>query len=236
MRRNLVVTIVVVVGMLAATVALLGTRNDSGRADAEAVVASVPSSTTTTTDPGPTAAEVAAWNEAVDLHTWNTAVWIHRTNEATWVDRTNARLAAEAAARAEAEREAAERAEAQRREREAAATTTTQAPATTTTEAPAAGPVRSGACGGDLPPCYVLNRESGGDPRIWNGGCYAPVGWRGSSPCGSSSASGLWQFVRGTWGGFGGYVNAADAPVSVQNERARQLWAGGAGCGHWNAC
>lgn len=89
-------------------------------------------------------------------------------------------------------------------------------------------------CGGDLPPCWVLKRESGGDPRIWNGRCYMPVGSYGQ--CGRSSASGLWQFLRSTWNGFGGYVNAADAPVEVQNEKARQVWAGGRGCSHWNAC
>lgn len=100
--------------------------------------------------------------------------------------------------------------------------------------APTAAP--TGACGGDLPPCWVLARESGGDPRVWNGGCYAPVGWQGRSPCGVSSASGLWQFIRSTWAGYGGYLNAADAPPEVQNEKARQVWAGGAGCSHWSAC
>lgn len=94
----------------------------------------------------------------------------------------------------------------------------------------------SGACGGSLPPCATMRRESGGDLRIWNGGCYAPVGHRGSSPCGSSSASGKWQFVRGTWANFGGFLNAADAPESLQDQKAVIVWAGGKGCGHWNAC
>lgn len=98
------------------------------------------------------------------------------------------------------------------------------------------GSVNGYPCGGDLPPCAVLRRESGGDPRKWNGGCYAPVGWTGRSPCGTSSASGLWQFVRGTWNGYGGYLNAADAPAEVQNEKARLAWAGGRGCSHWKAC
>lgn len=101
----------------------------------------------------------------------------------------------------------------------------------------ATGQVNGYACGGDLPPCHVLSRESGGDPRVWNGGCYAPVGFTGArSPCGVSSASGLWQFIRGTWDGFGGYVNAADAPAEVQNEKARLTWDGGNGCSHWSAC
>ena len=101
-------------------------------------------------------------------------------------------------------------------------------------------PYRPGQCGGSLPPCYVMRRESGGDIRIWNGprrGCYAPVGWTGRrSPCGGSTASGKWQLIRGTWGRHRGYLNAADAPEWVQDERARQVWAGGRGCSHWSAC
>lgn len=79
------------------------------------------------------------------------------------------------------------------------------------------GPV-SGECGGDLPPCCVLRRESGGNPTAQN-----PV----------SSASGLWQFLDSTWGGYGGYQHAKDAPASVQNERARIVYAGGRGASHW---
>lgn len=101
-------------------------------------------------------------------------------------------------------------------------------------ETPKEPSTKSALCGGGvLPPCSVMRRESGGDPRIWNGGCYAPVGHRGNSPCGVSSASGLYQFVRGTWNNFGGFVNAADAPVSVQLEKTKLTWANGAGRGHW---
>ena len=89
----------------------------------------------------------------------------------------------------------------------------------------------SGQCGGDLPPCWVMRRESRGDIRIWNGGCY-------NGPCGggASTASGKWQVIRGTWNGYGGYRNAADAPEQVQDDFARGLWAGGRGCSHWSAC
>jgi hypothetical protein len=127
-----------------------------------------------------------------------------------------------------------------------APTTTTTAPPPTTTP-PArvrrAQPVHQvhtasttgWPCGGDLPPCWVLHRETPqGDPAVWNGGCHAPVGYDGPGPCGST-ASGLWQFLRSTWARFRGYVNAADAPPEVQNEKARQLWAGGRGCSHWSA-
>lgn len=76
----------------------------------------------------------------------------------------------------------------------------------------------STSCGGPLPPCYVLARESGGNPRAQNP---------------HSSASGLWQFVDGTWAGYGGYAHAKDAPITVQNARAAQVWAGGAGASNW---
>ena len=97
---------------------------------------------------------------------------------------------------------------------------------TTTTAPPAPAPVpaaepSTGRCGGDLPPCYVMMRESGGNIRARNP---------------SSSASGKWQFIRSTWAGYGGYAEAYLAPESVQDAKARALWAGGAGCGHWNAC
>lgn len=79
----------------------------------------------------------------------------------------------------------------------------------------------SGRCGGDLPPCYVMMRESRGSLTAEN-----PV----------STASGKWQFLDSTWNGYGGYSHASDAPESVQDARARELWANGAGCSHWEAC
>lgn len=82
-------------------------------------------------------------------------------------------------------------------------------------------PTDLGPCGGDLPPCYVKNRESHGD--------YAAKNPR-------STASGAWQFLDSTWAGYGGYARASDAPPEVQDERAAQLWAGGAGCRAWSAC
>lgn len=78
--------------------------------------------------------------------------------------------------------------------------------------------VVSGVCGGDLPSCCIMRRESGGSPTAQNP---------------SSSASGKWQFMHDTWAGYGGYENAKDAPASVQDERARQVWAGGAGASNW---
>lgn len=83
------------------------------------------------------------------------------------------------------------------------------------------GDINGYPCGGDLPPCFVLARESGGNPEAQNP---------------SSTASGLWQFLDSTWAGFGGYSKARYAPVDVQNEKAMELWNGGAGCHHWSAC
>jgi len=79
----------------------------------------------------------------------------------------------------------------------------------------------TGACGGDLPPCYVMMRESRGSLTARNP---------------SSSASGKWQFIDSTWAGFGGYAHAYLAPESVQDARARAIWAHGAGCSAWSAC
>lgn len=83
------------------------------------------------------------------------------------------------------------------------------------------GEPSSGRCGGNLPPCYVMNRESGGSLTAEN-----PV----------STASGKWQFLDSTWAGYGGYSHASQAPESVQDARAAELWASGSGCSHWSAC
>lgn len=104
------------------------------------------------------------------------------------------------------------------------ATLVPSAPVAPRVAAPSSSPSYSGdlgPCGGDLPPCYVKQRESGGSYSAQNP---------------TSSASGAWQFLDSTWGGYGGYSRAADAPPAVQDERARQLWDGGAGCSHWSAC
>ena len=79
----------------------------------------------------------------------------------------------------------------------------------------------SGRCGGDLPPCAVMQCESGGDPTAENP---------------SSSVSGKWQFLDGTWDNYGGYPRVSDVPEDVQDARAREVWDGGDGAGHWQQC
>jgi Transglycosylase-like domain len=65
----------------------------------------------------------------------------------------------------------------------------------------------SGNCGGDLPPCWIMMRESRGNIRAMN----------------PSGAAGKWQIMPGTWNGYGGYASAADAPESVQDAKARTM-------------
>lgn len=166
-----------------------------------------PGTTTTTVDLSPRyAQEAAALQRAHDLEKWNTAVWVHNTNVNTWVTKTNERLAAEEAARQEAARQEAARQEAARRAQ------------TQETQQPVANTPSSGRCGGNLPPCCVMMRESGGSLTAQNP---------------TSTASGKWQFINGTWNGYGGYAEAWMAPESVQDAKAAELWAGGAGASHW---
>lgn len=131
---------------------------------------------------------------------------------------------------------------------------TTTEPTTTTTEAPAPepapAPVRattavpaaprptvaapaaptipvasgSGACGGDLPPCRVMRRESGGDPTAI-----------GRGQCGADDCYGKWQFDPDTAESLG-YPRRMDLqPEEVQDQAARDLMARD-GCGQWSTC
>ena len=79
-------------------------------------------------------------------------------------------------------------------------------------------PTTPGSC---VLPAYICARESSAINK-WN--------------YGGSGASGKYQAMPGTWGGYAGYQYAADAPESVQDQWATELWNNGAGCSHWSAC
>lgn len=93
--------------------------------------------------------------------------------------------------------------------------------------AQAGGPRRSGrgggggggTCAGSIPG-NVIYRESKCDPRAING---------------RSGASGKYQALDSTWGGYGGYSRASDAPESVQDQWAAEAYAQ-SGCRPWGGC
>jgi septal ring factor EnvC (AmiA/AmiB activator) len=74
-----------------------------------------------------------------------------------------------------------------------------------------------GAGGGWSIPYSVVNCESGGQDLTPN----------------SAGASGYYQFMPGTWNDYGGYSQAYQAPKSLQDQRAAQVWNGGAGSSNW---
>lgn len=83
----------------------------------------------------------------------------------------------------------------------------------------------SGACGGSLPPCWVMQRESRGNIRAINVG-----------GCGGRGCYGKWQFDPLTSRGLGYSLTMDQYDEPVQDEAAATLWAGGRGCSHWGAC
>lgn len=103
----------------------------------------------------------------------------------------------------------------------AAATTEEPAPTPTSTIEPSTTQPSTGACGGSLPPCYVLARESRGDIHAVN-----PV----------SGAAGKWQMILSTSLALGYTLPMNYYGESVQDDAARTLWDSGNGCRHWEAC
>jgi hypothetical protein len=84
--------------------------------------------------------------------------------------------------------------------------------ATTVASSPATEPRT-----GSLPPKYVSDCESGGNPRAVN-----PNGHYGK-----------WQFSQSTWESVGGTGRPDHATEAEQDYRASILWDNGNGAGHW---
>jgi hypothetical protein len=85
-------------------------------------------------------------------------------------------------------------------------------------EAQKTAPARSGRGGRGCSEASIIQRESKGDPNAVNP---------------RTGAAGTYQFMPSTWGGYGGYASAADAPPDVQKQKFDQVYAGGAGASHW---
>lgn len=77
--------------------------------------------------------------------------------------------------------------------------------------------IGTGRCGGNLPPCWVMERESKGDLNAYN-----PTG------CGGRGCYGKWQCDPRSCSGHG--------TEEEQDAEAAALWDGGAGCSNWAAC
>ena len=95
-----------------------------------------------------------------------------------------------------------------------------------------AGQVNGYPCGGSLPPCFVLMRESRGNPTAQNR---------------RSTASGKWQMVIRTSNTSARAIGRPDLvgrpartwTPTEQDAAARWLWnlgGPGRGCRHWRAC
>lgn len=72
--------------------------------------------------------------------------------------------------------------------------------------------------GGYTIPTAIVMCESGGN-------------YKAENP--TSTASGAYQIIDGTWNGFGGYKHASSAPKNVQDLKAAMIWNNGRGRNQW---
>ena len=77
----------------------------------------------------------------------------------------------------------------------------------------------TGSSGGYSIPSSIVQCESGGNYSAVNS---------------SSGAGGAYQIMPSTWNGYDGYPNAQSAPPAVQDQKAAQIWNGGAGRSQWS--
>lgn len=82
----------------------------------------------------------------------------------------------------------------------------------------------NGRCGGDLPPCYVMEAESGGDPNAVN-----------ADGCGGRGCFGKWQFDPLTSQSLGYSRPMNEYDEATQDQAARDLMARD-GCSQWSTC
>ena len=116
-----------------------------------------------------------------------------------------------------------------RQEAEAEAARARARPATSAPAARQATTTGTGACGGDLPDCSIVQCESGFDITAENG---------------RSSAAGKYQFIQSTANNLPRAMGRPDlvgVPASrwteaEQDDAARILWRGGAGASNWEQC
>jgi len=98
--------------------------------------------------------------------------------------------------------------------------------------AAAAGSARSSAGGSSAPTPVGPSYGPGGSWSIPSQVVQCESGGQNLTP-NSAGASGYYQFLPGTWNGYGGYGQAYKAPKSLQDQRAKQLWNGGSGASNW---
>ena len=84
-----------------------------------------------------------------------------------------------------------------------------------------------GPCGGQYPPCWVVENESS------EAGLY---GAYNSTGCGGGGCYGKWQFSTEWACKLGLPCDLSTATPEQQDEAARLLWNGGSGCSNWDAC